>query len=219
MQAMVKYAKSASDRVPGYDYRYFTNVSNILFLKAEAGGLQSRESMNYFHMSCWLAMCAAEVDTFAYVKYDKLSRAQYRDAFYQKYIDPALVWLPASEDDPALEIFLGEYSIESCRFDLIPSVALERLGIHNELCVLKFANPVEWMRSGFVVSARIDSMKRHFEAIHTSQLNEDHLAHLIWGFMAITHVVTVHPQCNDLIDFESIRTSNNAALTEAQLQD
>jgi hypothetical protein len=74
----------------------------------------------------------------------------------------------------------GKYCIESCRIDLLPSVALERLGIHNELCSLKWADASGWMRDGFMVSQRIDSMKRHYESIHKRDESEDHLAHLIW---------------------------------------
>mmetsp|Transcript_33030 Transcript_33030/g.76816 ORF Transcript_33030/g.76816 Transcript_33030/m.76816 type:complete len:127 (+) Transcript_33030:144-524(+) len=98
--------------------------------------------------------------------------------------------------------------VESCRFDMIPTVALERLGIHNELCALKFKDPTDWMHNGFSVSTRVDSMKRHFEAIHAKNTTEDHLAHLIWGFMAVTHVLALFPHKNDLIDFESIRRCN-----------
>jgi hypothetical protein len=34
MQAMMRYAKERAEVTPGYDYRYFTNASNALFLKA-----------------------------------------------------------------------------------------------------------------------------------------------------------------------------------------
>ena len=47
-----------------------------------------------------------------------------------------------------MEARLGKYSIDSCRIDLIPSVALERLGLHNELCALKWKDPAEWQRDG-----------------------------------------------------------------------
>ena len=48
-----------------------------------------------------------------------------------------VVWAH-EEDDPAMEEILGKYAIESCRIDMIPTVALDRLGIHNELCGLKW---------------------------------------------------------------------------------
>ena len=47
-----------------------------------------------------------------------------------------------------MEARLGKYSIDSCRIDLIPSVVLERLGLHNELCALKWKDPAEWQRDG-----------------------------------------------------------------------
>lgn len=213
MQAMARYAHERSQSMPGYDFRYFINVSNALFLKAEAEGLRTQDSRDFFLMAGWCAMAAAECDGFSYAKYDPLQRAAQRDAFYVKYMrdhnDPnSVVWLPGEEDDPEIEAILGKFAVENCRIDMIPSVALERLGIHNELCAIKFNDPTEWMRCGFVVSARIDSMKRHYEAIHAQDISEDHIAHLIWGFMAVTHVVAVFPQRNDLVDFETIRRLN-----------
>lgn len=51
-------------------------------------------------------------------------------------------------------------------------------------------------------------MKRHFESIHACDQSEDHMAHLIWGFMAVVHVVAVFPQMNDLADYEVLRRQN-----------
>jgi hypothetical protein len=106
---------------------------------------------------------------------------------------------------------LGKYAIESSRIDLLPTVALERLGIHNELCALKWSDPTVWMREGFDVASRLASMKRHFESVHASDSSEDHLAHLIWGFMALTHVIAVFPQLNNLTNYEEIRRRNVSA--------
>ena len=106
---------------------------------------------------------------------------------------------------------LGKYAIESSRIDLLPTVALERLGIHNELCALKWSDPTVWMREGFDVASRLASMKRHFESVHASDSSEDHLAHLIWGFMALTHVIAVFPQLNNLTNYEAIRRRNVSA--------
>jgi hypothetical protein len=47
-----------------YDFRYFTNVSNALFLKAEAEGLRTKDGRDFFLMAAWCAMAAAEVDGF-----------------------------------------------------------------------------------------------------------------------------------------------------------
>jgi len=50
---------------------------------------------------------------------------------------PLKVWDGAEDDDLDVEAALGKYAIESCRMDLLPTVAMERLGLHNELCALK----------------------------------------------------------------------------------
>ena len=50
-----------------------------------------------------------------------------------------------------------------------------------------------WQREGFPISARIDSLKRHYECVHARDYSEDHIAHLIWGFMAIAHVNRLFP--------------------------
>ena len=95
-----------------------------------------------------------------------------------------VVWVEGEEDDLDVEAALGPYAIEGCRIDLLPTVAMERLGLHNELCGIKWKDGAQtWMREGFAVSARFDSMKRHYEGVHAQDRTEDHLAHLIWGFM------------------------------------
>lgn len=48
-------------------------------------------------------------------------------------------------------------------------------------------------------------MKRHYESIHARDQSEDHLAHLIWGFMAVVHVVAIFPHMNDLANYEALR--------------
>lgn len=89
-----------------------------------------------------------------------------------------------------------------------------RLGIHNELCALKWKKPSTWLREGFLISTRIDSMKRHYESIHAREESEDHIAHLIWGFMAVVHVVACFPQMNDLYNLEKIRRLNVSTVDE-----
>ena len=125
MQAMAGYAYERSRGVPGFDYRYYTNVSNALFLKAEAEGLRTRDGRDFFLMAAWLAMAAAEVDGFQFRggKYTSDQRAAQREAFYRKYLTPDVVWDPYEADDPQVEAALGKYAIECCRIDLIPSVA------------------------------------------------------------------------------------------------
>ena len=56
------------------------------------------------------------------------------------------VWDESEADDPEVEAALGKYAIEGCRIDLLPTVAMDRLGLHNELCSLKWAEPAKWMR-------------------------------------------------------------------------
>jgi len=84
---------------------------------------------------------------------------------------------------------------------------LERLGIHNELCALKWGEQgaTDWKINGFPISRRISSSKRHFDGVHQKDYSEDHVAHLIWNFMAIYHVLVTRPNLNDLTNFEEIR--------------
>eukprot|EP00966_Prymnesium_polylepis_P333775 7389195-Prymnesium_polylepis.1 len=63
---MARYAYERSRDRPGFDYRYYTNVSNALFLKAEAEGLRTADGRDFFLMAAWLAMAAAEVDGFQF---------------------------------------------------------------------------------------------------------------------------------------------------------
>jgi hypothetical protein len=103
MQTMARYAHERSEDREGYDFRYFLNVSNALFLKAEAEGLRTRDGRDFFLMACWLAMAAAEVDGFSYAKYSQEERAAQRSIFYQKYLSPSVVWIEDEEDDKGLE--------------------------------------------------------------------------------------------------------------------
>lgn len=145
-QAMCRWALEHSTERPGFDFRYFTNVGNALFVQAEAQGLLTKDARDFFLMAAWCTMAAAEVDGFRYAKYSPARRAAQREAFYHKYLHVDVVWDHEEEDDPEIESALGKYAIEGCRIDLIPSVALERLGIHNELCSLKWKDPTQWMK-------------------------------------------------------------------------
>ena len=63
MQTMLAYTRERSEGEENdYDYHYFLNVSNALFLKAEAEGLRTADARDFFLMACWLAMAAAEVE-------------------------------------------------------------------------------------------------------------------------------------------------------------
>lgn len=120
MQTMIQYAYERSHDRPGFDYRYYTNVSNALFLKAEAEGLRTRDGRDFFLMAAWLAMAAAEVDGFQFRggKYTPEQRAAQREMFYQKYLSPDVVWDPDEADDPQVEQRLGKFAIECCRYSL-----------------------------------------------------------------------------------------------------
>ena len=82
---------------------------------------------------------------------------------------------------------------------------MERLGINNELSALKYADPELPMREGFLLSKRIDSLKRHFEGVHRRMTDEDHITHLLWNFHAIFHVSVLFPEKNDLVDYTAVQ--------------
>lgn len=86
----------------------------------------------------------------------------------------------------------------------MPPVAMERLAINNELSALKYRDPEQPMREGFMLSKRIDSLKRHFESAHHGDESEDHCIHLLWNFMAIYHVNKVFPKKNDLVNYAAL---------------
>jgi hypothetical protein len=60
------------------------------------------------------------------------------------------------------------------------------------------------MRNGFKLSARVDSLKRHIDEAYMKKKDEDAIAHLIWNFMAIWHVLCVFPGMNDLPNYSKI---------------
>ncbi len=43
----------------------------------------------------------------SYARYSSAERAVHRDAFYQKYLAPDVVWDTEEEDDPEIEAALG----------------------------------------------------------------------------------------------------------------
>ncbi|MFT4552450.1 MAG: hypothetical protein ACI9S8_001075 [Chlamydiales bacterium] len=196
------YAYKAAQEEKGIDSTYFCNQANQLFCKAENEGLQSKKARDCFMMASWLAMAAAEVDDYNYSKYSKEEREVNKEAFYQCYFSA----VDYPENEFPAEKMMGIFFAPPSRIDMIPHVALERLGLHNELCAIKFADPTHWKREGFPISKRISSLKRHFDAVHAKKSDEDHVAHLIWNFMAIYHVLTVHPELNDLTNYEVLRT-------------
>jgi hypothetical protein len=194
LQKLVQIASKFKN--PLEDYKFFLNQCDAFFMKAENHGLSNKESLEMFLHSSWCCMAAAEVDHYNYSKYTSKEREQMRQSFYTKYLDDKTANISVLED---LE------DVSPCRVDLIPPVALERLGIHNELCAIKWNDPTVWKREGFVVSKRIDSLKRHLDSCHLLDQSEDHIAHLTWNFMAVYHVVVVFPYLNDLVDYEALK--------------
>ena len=84
-------------------------------------------------------------------------RASGREAFYQLYLQPRAGpgTCPAFPRDDGAS--LGKFAVPLARRDLLPPIAIERLGINNELSSLKYADPEQPMREGFRLSVRIDS--------------------------------------------------------------
>eukprot|EP01087_Luapelamoeba_hula_P017670 TRINITY_DN5592_c0_g2_i1.p1 TRINITY_DN5592_c0_g2~~TRINITY_DN5592_c0_g2_i1.p1 ORF type:complete len:309 (+),score=75.80 TRINITY_DN5592_c0_g2_i1:1-927(+) len=224
MQAFLRQAFAIAEKGgPGADFRYLLNQANTQYIRAVNGGLQTQEAVDYFLMASWLAMAAAEVDLYNYSKYDPAKRAEMRLTFYNTYsaevpITTTTTTTTSSGDGGgggggcggtmSLSSGLGKYDCPVARIDLIPPVALERLGIHNELCAIKWPDPTTWKRQGFQVSKRIDSLSRHFDSAHARDYSEDHMAHLVWNFMAIYHVLRVFPHMNDLTSFDALRLQN-----------
>lgn len=184
MCVMITYAReiASQEGCEGYDYRYFINCSEGLFHKALHFGLKTKNSRELLLMASWCLMAAAEVaDHPFYDPYHERHTAEWRREMREVY------------------------GLASCRFDLIPAVALERLDIHNELCVVKWKqDPGLWLREGFLISSRVDSMLRHFWSIHARDWTEDHIAHGIWNLMSLYHVLVTFPEKNDLTDFSAL---------------
>ena len=187
---------------PEYEYCYLLNQSNMLVCKAVLGGLQTKESKEQFLMANWMAMAAAEVDTYNFSKYSRNDRLKYKRHFYESYL-----YELASTVEPKHPKPKNKFISADTRIDLIPTVALERMSIHNELCVIKWGtrNSKKWMTEGFSISSRIDSLKRHIDEAHHKKRKEDAIAHLLWNFMAIYHVLYFFPEQNDLSCFQKQR--------------
>lgn len=204
LRAHLAHTENMSDE---YQYRYFLNQSNMLFMEALKRGLRTAESREQFLMASWLAMAAAEVDQYNYRKYTSEERVEMRKRFYTMYLRGAdLAAPPGAPPRPEG----GPLTAPMARIDLLPPVALERLSLHNELCCLLWKGgpgdsaPNDWLTKGFKVSKRVDSLKRHMDESHHYEYQEDAIAHLIWNFMAIYHVVVVFPDLNDCPNYEAL---------------
>jgi hypothetical protein len=196
-----------ADAFPGGARVYFLNQSNAWFMRADTTGLRTNvDGIHNWMMASWLAMMAAECDSFPFSKYTAAERRSRRDDMWKAYIQSA----EHAENDRHTVV---------CRVDLIPPTAFERLSLHNELSALKYGDhALDWKNKGFVISARIDSVKRHLDQAHNMDHTEDHMAHLIWNFMAIFHVLTVFPHLNDVVDYEALREKNSTQQHQQQHQ-
>jgi histidinol-phosphate aminotransferase len=215
LQEYARYAETVSEKHPGFDYNYFLNAAAQLFARAETHGLSGGDAVEWWHCATWLVMAAAEVDDFAYRRYTKQERAVQRAAFYKTYRSPAPG--PGTTEEAVVSDnaqVLGKFATRPSRRDLIPRVALERLGLNNELSALKYADPAVPLREGFLLSSRIDSVKRHLDAALEKKTDEDHVIHLLWNFHAIFHVSVVFPLKNDLVDYANVVTQRRPAAYE-----
>jgi len=184
-----------------YEYRYYLNQSNVLFMRALRMGLASKEAQDLWLWASWCAMVAAEVDGYNYAKYTPDERRAMRKRFYDMYLREDAC---AANDAPPIPV--DDHAVPHARIDLIPPVALERLSLHNELCCLLWKGSVHsWQVDGFPVSKRIDSLKRHMDEAHHMEYEEDAIGHLIWNFMAVFHVITVFPHLNDCPNYEAVQ--------------
>ena len=192
------------DLPQGSQYVYLLNQCNMTFCRSLKAGLRTATAVEQWLMASWLCMAAAELDSFPYGKYTSENRAAKQMRFFTTYLEdnfvaPTNVLAPS---EPHLQAPIS-------RIDLLPAVALERLSLHNELCQVKYGDEANaWMKEGFKLTKRVDSVKRHIDEAYHHERHEDAIAHLIWNFMAIYHVLVVFPSKNDLPDFEALARSS-----------
>ena len=206
LQAILRaYAGASNEQT----YNGLLNKSNIMFMKALKAGLKGPVAEKQWLMASWLTMAAAEIDDYNYSKYTPEQRQQKIRKFFDIYLEDPI---SRCREEPAVTPTEGIFAVRAARIDLLPPVALERLAIHNELCQLKYGDTANgWMLTGFKLSKRVDSLKRHIDEAHYKDQHEDAIAHLIWNFMAIHHVNKVFPGMNDLPDYAAIAKAHAPA--------
>jgi hypothetical protein len=198
LQAHLRHIEHAS---PEYQFRYLLNQSNVMFIHAEKHGIRGRAGKEEFLLASWLAMAAAEVDDYNFSRYTPEQRAELKQNFFSAYLAEPLA---APADAPAAPTG-GRLVAAPARVDLLPKVALERVGINNELSQMRLGKNADlWLREGFAISKRIDSLKRHLDESHKMEREEDAMSHLIWNFMAIYHVALLFPAMNDIPNYEDL---------------
>ena len=69
-----------------------------------------------------------------YARYSSVERAVHRDAFYQKYLAPDVVWDTEEEDDPEVEAALGVAHRRRKAHTPRPCRRFTRLGLAADPC-------------------------------------------------------------------------------------
>ncbi len=172
-------------------YIYLLNYANACLFESLNEGLHTKKSLDYFLESAWAVMAAMQVDRFPYLKYTSEERTQMADQFYASYLNEPF----ATNDVDGIAV----------RMDLVPGLAMERLALHLELCTWKFDNARGWEYEGFPIGYRMASLKRHLDFLFARKQDEDHIAHLIWNYMAIYQVCITHPHLNDMPNYTAMR--------------
>lgn len=185
LRQIISRAKKSKD-----PYAYLLNHANACLFDSLETGLHTKDALNSFLESAWAVMAALQVDRFPYLKYTEEARAALVDQFYMLYLNDTF-----TKDTEGLTV----------RMDLVPGLALERLALHLELCTWKFDNARSWEYEGFPIGYRMASLKRHLDFIFARMEDEDHIAHLIWNYMAIYQVCMTHPHLNDLPNYSEMR--------------
>ena len=210
LQAFLAFAeKQVSEMSLRGDFIFLMNQSNMLFMKSENEALRTQNSKDLFLMASLLALVAAECDDYPYARYTAEERKKHKERMFKNYREA--IPIKTQDHDSSNSYWptqdeLGKYWCEPSRVDLIPTTALERLGLHNELCAIKWQDNAEhWKKEGFFLSKRISSIKRHFDGVHSRDHSEDHISHLVWNFMAVYHVNETRPDLNDLTNYEDIK--------------
>lgn len=178
-----QYIKEASEEEN--DYLYFVNASRNIFNKALISAFKTEQSIDNLLMATWLIMCASEIDNFPFTKYTKEERYEHKLNFYKKFLS---------------KIEIKNNNIP--RYDLLPSIVLERFAINNELAKLKYEDPEFELKDGFVMSKRVNSLLRHFISIYENKTNEDHIINALYCFHAIYCNIKLFPHMNDLTNYE-----------------
>ena len=185
LATFVASAKAHRPRSP----TFYLNQANKLFMQAELRGMKLLDddvAQGKWLLASWYVMLAMESQTSfpRLVGWSQRRRTKLLNKLHRRLAAVAFQLQDADE----------------IRMDLLPRVALVRLSINQELSIahIGLTAASEWKHHGLrSVAARMGSAKRHFDAAHWGQKDEDHLAHLLWNMMAIYHTCVRFPARND----------------------